>query len=35
MICDSDILPGPATIITNATASNIKSNSIPLSPVML
>ena len=28
-------LPGPATIITSATASKIKSNSIPFSPVIL
>ena len=35
IICDKDIFPGPATMITNATASKIKSNSIPLSPVML
>ena len=35
MICASEILPGPAIIITSAAANKIKSNSTPLSPVIL
>ncbi len=34
-MCASEILAGPAIIITNTDASKIRSNSIPLSPVKL